>query len=395
MKKKRLEYRDAISHKYWETSRQGTTVTVRWGRIGTKGQQQKKRFESIDEARSFMEKALAGKIKKGYAAPSSLSRTATTKLSLEKALDAGPRRKRMPGDFTAAYRQWQALERMLPVESRNSETVTRINKCFSRASWAWEASGSVVKFSEIDRLGQSYGGPPYTCKGYEWPIAPQDYPCLPLVQIDLRKASNICGVDIGNGLLQLFNTLSFDWPSRGMSCPYFLRVIPRNRISRAELTAIPSWTEAQLKNLSNAAIQSNEGELSPDYKCLQIRVFDKKKFSFPNAGSISSHLDQLIGSELTKEGQESKQFEERSDDLAQALSNLSDKNKADTYLFGSFYGIQYEPEEETIPLFCMDGGYGEYDFWDRFQFGDAGNGQIFISGDRPGNAGFHFNWSCY
>ena len=34
----RYELNDGKSHKFWEVEREGSSVTTRWGRVGTQGQ---------------------------------------------------------------------------------------------------------------------------------------------------------------------------------------------------------------------------------------------------------------------------------------------------------------------------------------------------------------------
>jgi len=38
MAKTRLEYKDKASQKFWEVSAAGSTINIKYGRLGTKGQ---------------------------------------------------------------------------------------------------------------------------------------------------------------------------------------------------------------------------------------------------------------------------------------------------------------------------------------------------------------------
>lgn len=62
----RLEYRDEKSSKFWEAAVTGAEQTIRFGKIGTQGQTQVKKFASADEARAATEKVAAQKRKGGY-----------------------------------------------------------------------------------------------------------------------------------------------------------------------------------------------------------------------------------------------------------------------------------------------------------------------------------------
>ncbi len=72
-----FEYRLGTSSKFWEVSRKGASVTTRYGRIGTRGQQTATKFKAEELAKRALEKLVAEKIRKGYiarAAPSAVVR---------------------------------------------------------------------------------------------------------------------------------------------------------------------------------------------------------------------------------------------------------------------------------------------------------------------------------
>lgn len=62
----RFELVEGKSSKYWEITLKGKSFTVRFGKIGTDGQQQRKDFASAQDAKSEYEKLIAQKLKKGY-----------------------------------------------------------------------------------------------------------------------------------------------------------------------------------------------------------------------------------------------------------------------------------------------------------------------------------------
>jgi predicted DNA-binding WGR domain protein len=67
MDKTYLEFTDGISHKFYEVSVEGETLTVRYGRIGDAGQSSTKTFETPQKAQAEAQKKLADKRKSGYA----------------------------------------------------------------------------------------------------------------------------------------------------------------------------------------------------------------------------------------------------------------------------------------------------------------------------------------
>ena len=64
----RFEHTEGGSRKFWSIGRQGTEVVVCYGRIDTRGQSQIKHFDSEARAEREVEKLVAEKLRKGYAA---------------------------------------------------------------------------------------------------------------------------------------------------------------------------------------------------------------------------------------------------------------------------------------------------------------------------------------
>jgi predicted DNA-binding WGR domain protein len=61
-----FEFVGGSSQKFWEISISDSSVTVRFGRIGTAGQTQMKSFADQEKAQREAEKLIAEKVKKGY-----------------------------------------------------------------------------------------------------------------------------------------------------------------------------------------------------------------------------------------------------------------------------------------------------------------------------------------
>lgn len=62
----RFEFTEGSSRKFWEASLAGASLLVKWGRLGTTGQQKTHAFATAAEARSELEVLVAEKTKKGY-----------------------------------------------------------------------------------------------------------------------------------------------------------------------------------------------------------------------------------------------------------------------------------------------------------------------------------------
>jgi len=63
---RRFEFQSGSSSKFWEIALEGSAFMVRWGKLGTSGQQQEKSFASAALAQKEHDKLIAEKLKKGY-----------------------------------------------------------------------------------------------------------------------------------------------------------------------------------------------------------------------------------------------------------------------------------------------------------------------------------------
>lgn len=62
----RYELSDGSSNKFWEIALDGSSLTLRWGRVGTSGRTKSQSFASSAEAKAAYEKLVAEKVAKGY-----------------------------------------------------------------------------------------------------------------------------------------------------------------------------------------------------------------------------------------------------------------------------------------------------------------------------------------
>ncbi|MFC8094541.1 DUF4132 domain-containing protein [Streptomyces sp. NPDC057301] len=63
---RRWEFDQGTSSKFWEAEASDTLVTIRYGRIGTQGQEQHKEFADAAAAQAYLTKTIAQKERKGY-----------------------------------------------------------------------------------------------------------------------------------------------------------------------------------------------------------------------------------------------------------------------------------------------------------------------------------------
>jgi cell wall assembly regulator SMI1/predicted DNA-binding WGR domain protein len=64
--KRYFEFTQGTSSKFWEVSREGSEMTTRYGKIGTKGQSTTKSFDNPEKAAAETAKIIAKKVKEGY-----------------------------------------------------------------------------------------------------------------------------------------------------------------------------------------------------------------------------------------------------------------------------------------------------------------------------------------
>ena len=63
---RRFEKKTETSYKFWCISRNRNYTKVKFGKIGTQGTTRDKRFETNDEAQTYLEKQIKSKLKSGY-----------------------------------------------------------------------------------------------------------------------------------------------------------------------------------------------------------------------------------------------------------------------------------------------------------------------------------------
>ena len=64
--KRRFEFVQGGSNKFWQLTVQGTEVSVAYGRIGTTGQTNNKQFATTADALKHADKLIGAKTAKGY-----------------------------------------------------------------------------------------------------------------------------------------------------------------------------------------------------------------------------------------------------------------------------------------------------------------------------------------
>ena len=127
--RKHLTYEDAKSSKFWEVEQTGSDLTIRYGRIGTKGQTRKKSF--ADEAAALKEanKLIGQKTKKGYVEPAveGAVEAADAEAPVDKAQAKKPKKARAekPAESEPADEGWIPCEAGGSLAIRDGKLVAR------------------------------------------------------------------------------------------------------------------------------------------------------------------------------------------------------------------------------------------------------------------------------
>jgi predicted DNA-binding WGR domain protein len=95
--RRRFEFEQGKSRKFWEVSVDGTALTVSFGRMGTNGQVKVKRLASPEAARMAAEKLVRQKIDKGYVEESSHPRRQPSSMGEKPARSSRGNRSRPSG----------------------------------------------------------------------------------------------------------------------------------------------------------------------------------------------------------------------------------------------------------------------------------------------------------
>jgi len=91
---------------------------------------------------------------------------------------------------------------------------------FESGTWSWRPLVEEVADDKVDRLGEVIMGPMFSSQEYPWPEE-SGFPMAPLIQLDLRNESQLGGVELGDGLLQVW------MPHKAVTTPLFIRMVPR------------------------------------------------------------------------------------------------------------------------------------------------------------------------
>ena len=117
---RRFEFSDDKSNKFWEVEQDGSSLNIRWGKIGTTGQSQTKGFDTEAKAGVAMTKLINEKTGKGYA-ETTVSADASIGAAPEKVVTEKPAKSAAKSEKTAEPAPAAELVNTTPAESLDSQ----------------------------------------------------------------------------------------------------------------------------------------------------------------------------------------------------------------------------------------------------------------------------------
>jgi hypothetical protein len=216
-----------------------------------------------------------------------------------------------------------------------------------------------IPVAEVDRASSMLAGPFFVSAENPIPTR-QGGMLLPVIQLDLRQIGELCEVDIGDGVLQLWCDPNWENDSRE-----FIRVIPRSEIE--------SQSVLPFEYLENPESESCPlpGDLIFYPSREEIRVI---------TGAESTGWHAQVGYFYAYSENISQDLYDEIDDDLQRFNELT--NPEDSFhMFGSFYPIQYSAAD--VGLNCLV----HFPVW-----GSSGNAQLFYE-KTPEGARFVFQES--
>lgn len=263
-------------------------------------------------------------------------------------------------------------------ERDRSDFIADFQAGFASGTWSWRPIIEEVADDKVDRLGEVIMGPLYTCQEYPWPEA-SGFPMAPLIQLDLRRASEIGGLHLGDGLLQVW------MPHEAVSTPLFIRVVPRDSVDVSKLTLAIEIPTNMSPLQKRDEVWSDELEEFVPRQSFQITGYEAGRFTCQIAHQIQDNYQADVLSVNSVTQTLIKDFDKKLKPLLK--KGAKGFHPGDCHLFGTFVRLQYSAMEVPKPLFCFESD----DL--GFMWGDSGNAQLFYEISNDGKVSFSFDWA--
>ena len=275
--------------------------------------------------------------------------------------------------INAANRLHKALDRAFshdncPFSMELARELEVFRSAAAHLRWSYPILCELQTVTPKERLATMFSGPLYTSELHPWPVNKRGKPFEPICQIDLTIPSQLSGLMLGDGLLQL-------WMDGVFGC---LRLLPKHEVQISALTPVADSVINHVWNHPKAMRLHGTNDPWLQGHCVSA-VLDPVLTIPQTLVSRFDERPELSGKMLNAA------FDAMESAL-QADSAIS-RGAGQFGFFGNFYNIQYDEIDCPEALLLMETG-------DVFSWGDCGNAQIFYEFDKGGKVKFSFDWSC-
>ena len=382
-----LEYKDNKSDKFWEVSVEGSVMTTRWGKIDSSGQSKKKHLSTheiaCDEAKKLSEKKQRLGYKEVETEISKLSGNATD--DSVKALDLPVvefesinesdlarqlknRSLKSSSEYLAIVYELRTILERTNRFKEIDHTLVNLSNAIGSCNSGFEVKGRAKKFFKSDPLGSNVMGLMYTSTEFPWPEE-NGILAIPRVQINLSEISDLIALDIGAGIVQIFDCWA-QYPDNG----YIFRHIPAAQVAvdKYEFTDRKKFEESIRRSEELDLHVSYKTMFSDDSKCLEITTLGKnverfdedyfEDFGYEDIDDIEEYIKSFLGISEPHYLRAMTIMTELKESFKK-ISSKTVKKKFNATLFGMWNPFQTSPGElSRFTLFdfgSIDSPFGE------------------------------------
>jgi len=391
-----FELIEGTSRKFLEirtSSQYGSRMTIRHGKIGTKGQDTSEEFDDSEVMKKKAKELIAEKTHKGY----------VEKSMIDCALGLLPTADESIALFAEARRLTRNLQQYIEGTYPKKGDGYEFNNLGGaledalRGCLKWELLIDEIPFTEVDRRKSMLKGPFFITDKYPIPCVNGGEFMIPIIQADLRELSSLSRLPLGDGLLQVW------WAGTTDEC----RVIPRKVVDKQEPLPFPMEIKAfatdwnfyledwMLANIGGSARADNErlvkvlmGYHNPHIQ-LDVRLEEnmwedlvaERTERMEAECSEDEELEATViefKNRLDKDELQRTQPPKYYKRLIEILTKL--ERSSGEHAFGPFHGIHFRPRElDDEVLFAFE---------DELPIGGAGNAHVMF-GFKGGKPYFH------
>lgn len=239
-------------------------------------------------------------------------------------------------------------------------------------AWSYPISSEEIITTDVDRMAPMLIGPLFTSDSHPWPMKGGKF-LEPLIQFDLEWAGGLSGVNLGEGILQLW------LDSLSGRDDHEIRIIPKQDFLSELLSPAPE--KISMSYFQDSLFFAGEmyGWLDKENEGASVIMTET------GAPTLTWHRrlrDALVDLAYNMGGEGAAR-------ITTFLDFLPAESPSPTpHFFGICAPVQYDAAELPSCLLALD-SQGPY-IW-----GDSGNAQIFYSPSKDGAVRFSFAWSCH